>query len=65
MTKQLKHEPIAVMNQYGIQVFSQYSVPRIQQCLKLLDAHTPIEFSGDRAFQQQAKNCAAASESPD
>jgi hypothetical protein len=53
--KQLKHEPIAVMNQYGIQVFSQYSVPRIQQCLKLLDAHTPIEFSGEPSFQQQAK----------
>lgn len=53
--EQLKHEPIAVMNQYGIQMFSQYSVPRIQQCLKLLDAHTPIAFSGDRAFQQQAQ----------
>ncbi|MHA3058723.1 relaxase/mobilization nuclease domain-containing protein [Acinetobacter sp. ANC 5584] len=53
--EQLKHEPIAVMNQYGIQIFSQYSVPRIQQCLQLLDAHTPIAFSGDRAFQQQGK----------
>ncbi|WP_151710189.1 relaxase/mobilization nuclease domain-containing protein [Acinetobacter brisouii] len=53
--EQLKHEPIAVMNQYGIQVFSQYSVPRIQQCLQLLNADTSIEFSGDRAFQQQGK----------
>ncbi|MHA3061691.1 hypothetical protein ACX1N5_13690 [Acinetobacter sp. ANC 4636] len=53
--EQLKHEPIAVMNQHGIQMFSQYSVPRIQQCLKLLDAHTPIEFSGEPSFQQQAK----------
>ncbi|PVZ78618.1 hypothetical protein C9426_34370 [Serratia sp. S1B] len=53
--KQLGNEPIAVMNQHGIQVFSQYSVPRIQQCLQLLDAHTPIEFSGDRAFQQKAQ----------
>ncbi|WP_151732691.1 relaxase/mobilization nuclease domain-containing protein [Acinetobacter ursingii] len=53
--EQLKHEPIAVMNQHGIQMFSQYSIPRIQQCLQLLDAHTPIVFSGDRAFQQQGK----------
>ncbi|ENU79088.1 hypothetical protein F975_03058 [Acinetobacter sp. ANC 3789] len=53
--EQLKYEPIAVMNQYGIQMFSQYSVPRIQQCLKLLDAHIPIEFSGELSFQQQAK----------
>lgn len=53
--EQLKHEPIAVMNQYGIQVFSQYSVARIQQCLQLLDAHTPIAFSGEPSFQQQAK----------
>ncbi|MHA3117038.1 LPD7 domain-containing protein [Acinetobacter sp. ANC 4635] len=53
--EQLQHEPIAVMNQHGIQMFSQYSVPRIQQCLKLLDAHTPIEFSGEPSFQQQAQ----------
>ncbi|MHA3081352.1 relaxase/mobilization nuclease domain-containing protein [Acinetobacter sp. ANC 5502] len=53
--EQLKHEPIAVMNQHGIQMFSQYSVPRIQQCLKLLDVHTPIEFSGEPSFQQQAQ----------
>ncbi|MHA3084165.1 relaxase/mobilization nuclease domain-containing protein [Acinetobacter sp. ANC 5383] len=53
--KQLKYEPIAVMNQHGIQMFSQYSVPRIQQCLQLLDAHTSIEFSGEPSFQQQAK----------
>ncbi|MCG2574934.1 relaxase/mobilization nuclease domain-containing protein [Acinetobacter sp. ME22] len=53
--KQLKHEPIAVMNQHGIQMFSQYSIPRIQQCLQLIDAHIPIEFSGEPSFQQQAK----------
>ncbi|MHA3050617.1 relaxase/mobilization nuclease domain-containing protein [Acinetobacter sp. ANC 4639] len=53
--EQLKHEPIAVMNQYGIQVFSQYSVPRIQQCLKLLNADTSIEFFGEPSFKQQAK----------
>ncbi len=53
--EQLKHEPIAVMNQYGIQVFSQYSVARIQQCLKLLNADTSIEFSGEPSFKQQAQ----------
>lgn len=53
--EQLKHEPIAVMNQYGIQMFSQYSIPRIQQCLKLLNADTSIEFSGESSFKQQAQ----------
>lgn len=53
--EQLKYEPIAVMNQHGIQMFSQYSIPRIQQCLQLLDAHIPIEFSGEPSFQRQAK----------
>lgn len=53
--KQLGNEPIAVMNRHGIQMFSQYSVPRIQQCLQLIDMHIPITFSGEMAFQQHAK----------
>jgi len=53
--EQLKHEPIAVMNQYGIQVFSQYSVARIQQCLKLLNADTSIEFSGEHHLNNRRR----------
>ncbi|UIP26555.1 relaxase/mobilization nuclease domain-containing protein [Acinetobacter towneri] len=47
----LKHEPIGIQNKFGIQVFSNYSLSRIHQCLKWLNNDKPITFTGDSDFR--------------
>lgn len=50
-----KQEPIAIQNKFGIQVFSNYSFNRINQCVKHLDINRPIKIAGDQNFLQLGK----------
>jgi hypothetical protein len=45
------HEPIAIQNQYGILVFSNYSLARLQQCIKVLDPNQKGTLRGSSEFK--------------
>ena len=45
------NEAIAIQNQYGIMVFSNYSIPRLQQCIKALDAKQAGKLQGSPEFK--------------
>jgi len=45
------HEPIAIQNQYGIMVFSNYSITRLQQCIKALDSNQKGKLQGSPEFK--------------
>jgi hypothetical protein len=46
------NEPIAIQNQYGILVFSNYSITRLQQCIKALDSNQKGTLRGSSEFKQ-------------
>lgn len=45
------NQPIAIQNQYGILVFSNYSVPRLYQCMQHLNPNTKAILSGLPEFK--------------
>ena len=45
------NEAIAIQNQYGIMVFSNYSIPRLQQCIKALDVKQAGKLQGPPEFK--------------
>ncbi|WP_180058680.1 relaxase/mobilization nuclease domain-containing protein [Acinetobacter sp. YH12227] len=46
------NEPIAIQNQYGILVFSNYSVPRLYQCIQHLDSNAKATPTGLPEFKK-------------
>lgn len=46
------NEPIAIQNQYGILVFSNYSLTRLQQCIKALDSNQKETLRGTSEFKE-------------
>ena len=47
-----QNEPIAIQNRYGILVFSNYSVTRLQQCIKALDSKKKGTLRGTSEFKE-------------
>jgi hypothetical protein len=47
-----QNEPIAIQNRYGILVFSNYSVTRLQQCIKALDSKQKGTVRGSSEFKE-------------
>lgn len=47
-----QNEPIAIQNRYGILVFSNYSITRLQQCIKALDSNQKGRLQGSSEFKE-------------
>ncbi|WP_180174838.1 relaxase/mobilization nuclease domain-containing protein [Acinetobacter sp. YH01022] len=47
-----QNEPIAIQNRYGILVFSNYSITRLQQCIKALDSDQKGTVRGSSEFKE-------------